>query len=111
MFIKIWYYGAKEAAGMYFIIMGLPFAAAFAALQFFLCKKAQKNITKLLPLFFGAVAFILAAFIRGENLIASAVYGIFGQAIFAIVVLLWIFGGAVSIGAVIGWIIYLLKNR
>ncbi len=95
---------------MYYIIVGLPLAAVFAALQLFLCKKAKGNLTKLLPIFGSALSLLLAAFIRGENLLASAVYGIFGQGIFAIIVLLWIFGAGIGIGAIAGWIIYLIKR-
>lgn len=96
---------------MFYLITGIPFAAAFAALQFFLCEKANKNAIKLLPIFAAALALLLAAFIRGENLLADAVFGIFGQGIFALIVLLWILGGALCAGAIIGWIIYLIKNR
>ncbi len=91
--------------------MGLPLAAVFAAVQFFLCEKGKNNFIKLLPIFCGALSFLLAAFIRGENFIASAVYGIFGMGIFALVVILWIFGIAFGVGSIIGWGIYLIKNR
>lgn len=96
---------------MYFVIFFLPVAAVFSALQFVLCEKTEKNLLKLLPVFSAAGGILLAEFIRGENLLASAVYGILGQAIFALVVILWIFGGAVSIGAIIGWIIYFIKHK
>lgn len=91
--------------------MGLPVAAAVAVMQFFLCEKAKKNITKLLPIFGAVIALLLAAFIRGENLLADAVYGIAGQGIFAVIVLLWILGGALAVGSIAGWVIYLIKNR
>ncbi|MBR3936234.1 MAG: hypothetical protein IKJ57_06770 [Oscillospiraceae bacterium] len=94
---------------MYFIIMGAPLAIIFAVLQYMLCKKARGNIIKLLPIFAAAASLLLAGFIRGENFLADAVYGIFGQGIFALVVVLWIFGGGVAVGAIIGWIIYLVK--
>ncbi len=95
---------------MYFIIVGLPLAVFFAAAQLYLCRKAKSSAAKLLPVFAGAGALILAAFIRGENFLASAVYGIFGQGIFALVVFLWIIGGVLGIGAAAGWIIYLTKK-
>ena len=96
---------------MFYIITILTIALIFSALQFFLCVKFKKNIIKLLPLFSSAAALLLAAFIRGENILADAVFGILGRGIFAAVVILWIFGGAVAVGAIIGWIIYLLKKR
>lgn len=96
---------------MFYLIIGFPVTAAVAAMQFLICEKAKKNITKLLPIFAAAAVLLLAAFIPGENLIADAVYGIAGQGIFAIIVLLWIFGGAMGLGAIIGWVIYLIKNR
>lgn len=96
---------------MFYLIMGLPAAAAVAAMQFMLCKKAKKNITKLLPIFGGALALLLAALIRGENFLADAVYGIAGQGIFALIVLLWILGGALAAGSMVGWLIYLLKKH
>ena len=91
--------------------MGLPIAAVFAAVQFFLCEKARKNIIKLIPIFAGAGALLVAAFIRGENLLADAVYGIAGQGIFAVIVLLWILGGALAAGSIAGWVIYFIKKQ
>lgn len=96
---------------MYYVIFGIPVAAIFTALQVFLCKKTKNNLLKLLPIFCGAGALLIAEFIRGENLLASAVYGILGQGIFAAVALLWIFGIGIGAGSVIGWIIYLIKNK
>ena len=89
--------------------MGAPLAVIFALLQFMLCKKAREKIIKFLPIFAAAASLLLAEFIRGENFLADAVYGIVGQGIFAAIVLLWIFGGSVAVGSVIGWIIYLIK--
>lgn len=86
-------------------------AAICAAVQLFLCKKAKSSFTKLLPLFFSAGALLLAAFIRGENFLASAVYGIFGQGIFAVIVLLWFAAGALGIGGIIGWAVYLFSRK
>ena len=96
---------------MYFIIMGLPLAFVFAAVQVYFCKKAKSIAIKLLPIFAGAGALLLAAFIRGENLLADAVYGFFGQGIFAVIVLLWIFGAAAGAGSVIGWIIFIIRAK
>lgn len=89
--------------------MGAPLAVIFALLQYMLCKKAREKIIKFLPIFAAAASLLLAAFIRGENFLADAVYGIVGQGIFAAIVLLWIFGGSIAVGSVIGWIIYLIK--
>lgn len=89
--------------------MGAPLAIIFSALQYMLCKKARENIIKLLPIFAAAASLLLAGFIRGENFLADAVYGIFGRGIFALIVVLWIFGGGVAAGAIIGCIIYLIK--
>lgn len=89
--------------------MGAPLAIIFAALQYKLCKKARENIIKLLPIFAAVASLLLAGFIRGENFLADAVYGIFGQGIFVLIVVLWIFGGGVAAGTIIGWIIYLVK--
>ena len=72
--------------------MGLPLAAVFAAAQVYICKKSKSKFIKFLLLFCGAGGLLLAEFIRGENLLASAVYGMLGQGIFALVVILWIFG-------------------
>lgn len=96
---------------MYYIIVGLPLTAVFAAAQFFLCKKAKSNMVKLLPVFCGAGVFLLAELIRGRNLLADAVYGIFGQAIFAVVVILWLLGGAVAAGALIGFAAYFIFGK
>lgn len=95
---------------MFYIVIGIPLAAVFAAVQLFLCEKAKRNIIKLLPIFISAIALLLAAFIRGENILASAVYGFLGQGIFALVVLLWILAIGTGLGAVIGWIIYFIKR-
>ena len=89
--------------------MCAPLAVIFALLQFMLCKKAGEKIIKFLPIFAAAASLLLAEFIRGENFLADAVYGIVGQGIFAAIVLLWIFGGSIAVGSVIGWIIYLIK--
>ncbi len=96
---------------MFFIITVVPLALIFAAMQFFLCLKSKINLIKFLPVFCSAAAFLLAVFIRGENLLADAVYGIIGQGIFAAVVILWIFGGTLAFGTIIGWAVYLLKRR
>lgn len=100
----------KTENKMFYIITGIPLAAVFAAVQFFLCKKAERNIIKLLPIFISAGALLLSAFIRGENLLASAVYGFLGQGIFALVVLLWLLAIGTGLGAIIGWIFYLIKK-
>ena len=89
--------------------MGAPLAVIFALFQYMLCKKAREKIIKFLPIFAAAASLLLAEFIRGENFLADAVYGIAGQGIFAAIVLLWIFGGSIAVGSVIGWIIYLIK--
>lgn len=89
--------------------MGAPLAVIFALFQYMLCKKAKQNIIKFLPVLLAAISFLLAEFIRGENFLADAVYGIAGQGIFAAIVMLWIFGGSIAVGSVIGWIIYLIK--
>ena len=89
--------------------MGAPLTVIFSLFQYMLCKKAKQNIIKFLPVLLAAISFLLAEFIRGENFLADAVYGIVGQGIFAAIVLLWIFGGSVAVGSVIGWIIYLIK--
>lgn len=96
---------------MYYLIAGIPVAAVFAIAQLYLCEKSEKTMIKLLPVFFGAALLIAAEFIRGENLLASAVYGIFGRGIFALVLLLWISGAGAGVGFAIGWIIYLIKQK
>ncbi|MBR3963211.1 MAG: hypothetical protein IKK14_06780 [Oscillospiraceae bacterium] len=80
-------------------------------MQFFLCEKTEKNWLKFLPVFSAAGAFLLAEFIRGENLLASAVYEILGQGIFALIVLLWILVIGAGVGSIIGWGIFFIKNR
>lgn len=54
---------------------------------------------------------VFAEFIRGENLLASAVYGILGQGIFALIVLLWILGIGAGAGLIIDRGIFFIKNR
>ena len=91
--------------------MALPLAAVFAAVQFYLCKKARGKAAKLLPIFASAACFLAAVFIKGENFLASAVYGFLGWGIFALVVILWILGAAIGMGALAGWIIYLIRHK
>ena len=98
---------------MFYLIGGVPLGLLWAVLQFYLCKKEYKNIIKFLPALSSAALFIFAEVIRGENLLADAVYGMFGMGIFAAVVLLWILGASLATGAAIGWAVYLIvcKNH
>ncbi len=101
----------KKVNDMYYVIFGLPVAFVFAALQVVLCEKTEKKWLKFLPIFSATGVFLLAEFIRGENLLASAVYGILGQGIFALIVLLWILGIGAGAGSIIGWGIFFIKNK
>jgi hypothetical protein len=66
---------------MFYLIAGVPLGLLWAVLQFYLCKKEYKNIIKFLPALSSAALFIFAEVIRGENLMADAVYGMFGMGI------------------------------
>ena len=85
-----------------YIIFSLILAGTVAAAQVFLCKKSKSVLLKLLPIFSAAAMFLLAAFIRGENFLADAVYGIFGRGIFAIIVILRIGGISAAVGSIVG---------
>lgn len=91
--------------------MGLPLAAVFAAAQVYICKKSKSKFIKFLLLFCGAGGLLLAEFIKGENLLASAVYGMLGQGIFALVVILWIFGFSAVFGAGAGFAVFLIRKK
>ena len=95
---------------MYFVIFGLPVAAVFAALQIFLCKKYEKKMIRLIPLFitFGIIAVL-------GILLLDPVSGFLARfidwGVFALVVYMVLGAVGAATGTAAGWIIYLILKK
>lgn len=95
---------------MYFIIFGLPVAAVFAALQIFLCKKYEKKMIRLIPLFI-----TLGIIISLGVLLTDSVSGFLARyidwGVFALVVYMVLGAVGSAMGSAAGWIIYFILKR
>ena len=95
---------------MYFIIFGIPVAIIFAALQIFLCKKYEKKMIRLIPLFitFGIIAAL-------GILLLDPVSGFLARfidwGVFALVVYMVLGAVGSATGTAAGWIIYLILKK
>ena len=108
--MRFWRKGIK----MYFVIFGLPVAAVFAALQIFLCKKYEKKMIRLIPLFitFGIIAAL-------GILLLDPVSGFLARfidwGVFALVVYLTVGAIGSAMGTAAGfsiyWVLDLIKRK
>ena len=104
--MRFWWKGIK----MYFVIFGLPVAAVFAALQIFLCKKYEKKMIRLIPLFItlGIIASLGILLLEPVSVFLAR---FIDWGVFALLVYLVIGAIGSAMGTAAGWVIYLIFKK
>ena len=104
--MRFWRKGIK----MYFVIFGLPVAAVFAALQIFLCKKYEKKMIRLIPLFItlGIIASLGILLLEPVSVFLAR---FIDWGVFALIVYLALGAVGSAVGTAAGWIIYAFLKR
>lgn len=104
--MRFWWKGIK----MYFVIFGFPVAAVFAALQIFLCKKYEKKMIRLIPLFI-TLGIIASLGILLLDPVSSALAYYIDWGVLALVVYLVVGAIGSAMGTAAGWVIYLIFKK
>ena len=90
---------------MFFLIIIIPVAAVFAALQVFLCKKYERKSIRLVPLFI-TLSIIAALGVLYIDPVSAFIARLIDWGLFALIVCLMFTAMGAVTGTAAGWIIF-----